>query len=292
MQTTEYDKQKLGKYEGYGSLILNIFLFVIKYIAGILSGSIALIADAWHTLSDSVSSLIIIIGFYISKKPADNHRPFGYERAETIASIIVGVLLAVVAFNFFIESIHRLQSHKAVNYGTLAITVTIISIILKEAMAQYAFWAGKKTNSSALKADGWHHRSDAISSVVILAGIFLQKYAWWIDGLLGILVSILIGYASFSILRSAILPLLGESPDGDTVSHILELSEKHCPLGDHLHHFHIHRYGNHTELTFHMRLPSDMPIEKAHQLVDQLEKTIKEQLDIYATIHIEPYVEE
>ena len=179
---TTNKKNRLAYIEGWLSIFTNIILFGLKYWAGIVTGSVAIIADAWHTLSDSISSVIVLIGIKISDKPADKEHPFGHGRAELIASMIIGVLLAIIAFNFVLESIEKLKDHESVVYGKLAIIVTIVSILSKEMLAQYAFWAGRKIKSPILKADGWHHRSDAISSILILIGIFIGKYFWWVDG--------------------------------------------------------------------------------------------------------------
>jgi cation diffusion facilitator family transporter len=171
-------------------------LFGFKYWAGISSGSVAIIADAWHTLSDSITSIIVVISVWIASRPADEEHPFGHGRAEILATTIIGVILAVIAVEFFIESVQRLVRREAANYGTLAIVITAISVLAKEGLARYSIIVGKKTGSRSLKADAWHHRSDAISSVVILVGIFLNKYIWWIDGAMGILVTLLILHAA------------------------------------------------------------------------------------------------
>lgn len=205
-------KQSYAYVEGWLAIGTNILLFGIKYWAGIVSGSIAIIADAWHTLSDSLTSIVLLIGTRISNKPADREHPFGHGRAEWISSLIIGVLLAVIAFNFIIESIERLINHEEVVFGTLAIVVTIISIVVKEGLAQYAFWTYKKSGSKSVRADAWHHRSDAISSVIILAGIFLGRYFWWIDSFLGLAVAGMLIYATVDILRDTTHIILGEKP--------------------------------------------------------------------------------
>ena len=163
--------------EGWISIMTNLLLFGVKYWAGIVSGSIALIADAWHTLTDSVSSVIVLIGGKLSSKPADEEHPFGHGRAEHIAAIIIGMLLALVAFDFVLSAIEKFNSGEGGRFGTIAIVVTVLSIVGKEALAQYAFWAYRKTGSSILKADAWHHRTDSLSSIVILVGILVGKYS-------------------------------------------------------------------------------------------------------------------
>lgn len=282
------DTNFLKYLEGWLSIILNILLFILKYWAGIVTGSIAIIADAWHTLSDSLSSVVVLVGVKVSNKPADKEHPFGHGRAELIASIIIGIMLAVIAFNFVLESIEKLKGGESAVFGKIAIIATLISIVAKELMAQFAFWAGRKTKSVTLKADGWHHRSDAVSSVIILAGIFLGPYFWWIDGVMGIIVAIMIFYAAYEIIRDASNPLLGEEPDDEMMKNLNLIASNVAGFDVRLHHVHMHRYGNHTEITFHIVLPKDYTLEKVHAISSEIEQELKNNHQIFATIHADP----
>jgi len=282
------DKSNWAEVEGWLSIFGNIVLFILKYWAGLLTGSIAIIADAWHTLSDSLSSVIVIIGAKISKKPADEDHPFGHGRADLISAFIIGILLLLVAFDFIIESYHTLQNQESSKFGNIAVIVMIISVVLKELLAQFAYFGAKKTNSKVLKADAWHHRSDAISSLVILVGIFLGPYFWWIDGALGMIVAIMIGYAAYEIISDSIHSLLGESPSDTIIDELKSTIGEVHPYDLEPHHFHLHVYGDHSELTFHIRLPQDMPIKQAHDIATVLEEAILEKYAYVSTIHIEP----
>lgn len=282
-------QNKLGERATLFSLVLNIVLFGIKLWAGIISNSVALVADAWHTLSDSISSVAVLIGLKVSSQPADKKHPYGHGRAEIISAVVVGVLLAVVGFNFLIESFLKLRSHEEVHYGMVAIVVTIISIVVKEGMAQYSIIIGKKSQSKALIADGWHHRSDAISSTVILVGILIGRKFWWIDGVLGILISLMLFYTTYVILRDAVSVLLGEEIDKSTKKGIKKLGKSISDYDVQPHHFHIHQYGvSHTELTFHIRLPDDMLLREAHEIATEYENAIFKKYGLIATIHIDP----
>jgi len=280
-------RAKLAVREGWISIISNTLLFIVKYWAGIVSGSIAIIADAWHTLSDSISSVILLIGIKIANKPADKEHPFGHGRAEAITTIVIGLILVFIAFTFFIESIGKLSDRKSAEYGTIALVVTIISIVVKEALAQYAYFIARKTGSDAIRADGWHHRSDAISSVIILAGILLGRTYWWIDGVLGIAVAIMIMYAAWDVQKDTLLSLLGEIPDEETITQINLICKRFAPDNFDAHHFHLHRYGNHIEITFHIRLPRDMHLVDAHDIADTIESNIRKQMNMHATIHLD-----
>ncbi|HPG32383.1 MAG: cation transporter [Lentimicrobiaceae bacterium] len=274
--------------EGWVSVGGNIMLFILKFWAGIATGSIAIIADAWHTLSDSLTSIVVVIAAKVSAKPADKEHPFGHGRAELIAAMIIGMLLSVVAFNFILEGVKRLQTKELVSYSIFAIVATVISVIAKEGMAQYAFHIARKTGSKSVRADGWHHRSDAISSLVILAGIFLGKQIWWVDGVLGIIVALLIFYAAYDILKDAINIMMGETPENSLIRQIESICKNESLLELAPHHFHIHRYGDHTEMTFHIRLPDGLSIFDAHEIATRIEKHIKEDTGIISTIHMEP----
>ncbi|WP_372753014.1 cation diffusion facilitator family transporter [Labilibaculum sp.] len=288
MKNFKLDKSNWAFVEGWLSIVGNILLFGLKYWAGLATGSIAIIADAWHTLSDSLSSVIVLISAKISKKPADKDHPFGHGRADLISAFIIGMLLLLVAFDFIMKSYKTLQSGESSEFGSIAIFVMITSVVIKELLAQFAYRGAKKTNSKVLKADGWHHRSDAISSLVILVGIFLGPYFWWIDGTLGMIVAFLIGHAAYEIISDSIHSLLGESPS-DTIIEELKLSIKEVHDYDmDPHHFHLHVYGDHTELTFHIVLPQNMSIKKAHDIATLLEKVIHEKYGYVSTIHIEP----
>lgn len=281
--------KKLAYNEGILSIVTNVLLFGLKYWAGIVTGSVAIVADAWHTLSDSLSSLVVIVGAKVASKPPDKEHPFGHGRAELVASILIAALLGFVAYEFISDSVAKLNNHEEAIFGTLAILVTIISIIIKEAMAQYAFWAARKSGSSSLRADAFHHRTDAISSAIILVGIFVGRYYWWVDGVLGILVAFMILYAAYEILAESISRLLGEAPDAKLIKNLNECAEKVTKLDLMIHHVHVHAYGYHKELTCHIYLPKTMTVEQAHDLSDNLENQIKLDLDIIATIHVEPH---
>ncbi len=281
-------KLKYARQEGWVSIVTNILLAIIKYWAGVVSGSVALIADAWHTASDSLSSIIIIIGAKLSVKPADDKHPFGHGRFEFISTFMVSIMLFIVAFSFIKESIEKFTNHQEASYGIIAIVVTIVSIVGKEILAQYAFYCGRMSDSDSLMADGWHHRSDAISSVIILAGILIGQKYWWMDSLLGMIVAIIIGYTALRLTLKTISRMLGEIPDKDIIDRISEIADKICGPGGMPHHFHIHDYVTHKELTFHLKLDPSMNIDEAHILVSEIEMKIREELEIEATIHIEP----
>ena len=273
---------------GWVSILVNAVLFVLKYWAGIASGSMALIADAWDTLTDCFSSFIVVLGGKLAGKPADKEHPFGHGRMEHIAAIVIGVLLAILAFNFLVNAYEKFISREAVSFGTFAIAVTVISIVSKELLAQYGFWAYRKTGSPVLKANAWNHRGDALSSLVILVGIFLGDYFWWIDSVLTVIVAFLIARASYEILSKEIKALLGEEVDPEVIQKITLEVTALLQRNVYIHHFHVHKYGSHQELSCHIKLPAQMSLDEVHAICSRIEEMIKIRFEMIATIHPEP----
>lgn len=281
-------KSKDAYRQGIISILVNTLLFVAKYYAGIVSGSVALVTDAWHTISDSASSVVLIVGTKLASKPADKEHPYGHGRIELITALIIGIMLTLIGFNFLSNSINKLISREAADFGALAIGVTIASILLNEALAQYAFYLSRKRNNPSLKADGWHHRSDALSSVIILVGIWIGSLWWWMDGVLGIIMAGFIFYAGYGIFKEVINPLIGVRPDPAIVDKFKAIANEIAGKDVKAHHFHIHQYGAHTELTFHIQTEGSISLKEAHNLADRIEKEIDARLSIEATIHMEP----
>ncbi|MCL2443831.1 MAG: cation diffusion facilitator family transporter [Treponema sp.] len=285
------NKLKAQVTEGILSVVINAVLFGVKFWAGIFSGSIALIADAWHTLSDSLTSIFVIFSAKLSSRKPDKDHPFGHGRWEQISSIFIAFILGIIGYDFFINSIERFKNREEAAFGTVAIVVTAVSIVVKELLAQYAFYIGRKTDNVIVKADGWHHRSDALSSIVVLIGIIITKFTadfWWMDSALGIFCALAIFYAAFQILKESISKLLGEEPDKDLIEKINNEVKKIYTDDLQVHHLHLHNYISQKEITLHIMLDKNMTIENSHKIATDIENMIKEQFDMTATIHIDP----
>ena len=270
------------------SIAGNVILFIVKYWVGLSVDSVAMQADAWHTLSDTLTSLIVLAGFWMAARPPDREHPFGHGRAESIGALIIGTLLAVVAFSFLQDSLMRLFTGDTVDYSQLSILVFLATVFVKEAMAQVSMYAGRQRDSEVLIADGWHHRSDALTSLFIVIGAWAGGAYGWIDGALGIMVSLFIFYAAGSILRDVVTSLLGERPRHEMQQRIMAAITQTAPEASDIHHMHLHRYGDHREMTLHIRLPDDMPLREAHAIAHRVEQMLHERFDIAATVHVDP----
>jgi cation diffusion facilitator family transporter len=280
------NKQRLGYLEGGLSIVLNTLLFALKLWAGRQAGSVAMVADAWHTLSDTLTSLVVVLGFWIASRPADHGHPFGHGRAELVGGVAIGMMLAMVGVGFLRDSFGQLRNHGPVIFGPTALWIFGLSALLKEGIAQLSIRFGRRVGAASLVADGWHHRSDAIASALILGGAFLGRLFWWMDGVLGLCVSLLILFVAYDIIRDAANTILGESPAEDTLRAVAALATECSGLQD-AHHLHVHRYGDHGELTVHVRPAAGTGLKQACAAVSELRRRIGQVLDLEATIHLE-----
>jgi cation diffusion facilitator family transporter len=285
------NRKKAQLFEGWLSIVVNAALFALKFWVGLVTGSVALMADAWHTMSDSLTSIIVVFAAKLASKKPDKEHPFGHGRWELICTILIGCILAFIGYEFLVSSIERFRNREEVIYGTIALVVTIVSIIIKELLAQTAFYIGRKTDNSIVSADGWHHRTDSLSSVVVLIGILTTKIIadlWWMDSVLGIFCALAIFYAAFRILQESAQKILGEEPPQELIEEIKkEISDTYGGCLE-VHHFHIHCYITQKELTIHIRLPGDITIEEGHKIATNIENMIHNKFDMVTTIHLEP----
>ncbi len=277
-----------GYLSGSLSVAVNVLLAILKYWAGIVTGSVALAADAWHTISDTLSSIALLFATRTTRKPADPEHPFGHGRADLIMSVGIGVVIGTVGLNFLIEAIADLADPQPVLYGTVGRVAGIVSIVAKELLAQFSFFASRRSGMKSIRADGWHHRSDSLTSIIVLIGIVLAGDQYWVDAVLSMIVAIFLLVAAGKVILDSARPLLGESPNTRTLDGIREIGRRISPMFNSVHHVHIHRYGAHTEMTCHVNMDSDMSVGDAHDLVDDFEQALRDDLGLEPTVHIEP----
>ncbi len=281
-------RQKYAGLEGWVSIVINIFLFVIKLVIGLKSQSIALIADAVHSLSDSATSLVIIIGFKIAGKPADKEHPFGHGRMESVASLIVSVLLFVAGFELLVASIKSSFSSNGVIVQPWMLAVVLVTLIVKELLARFSKSLGKMINSSALIADGYHHSTDAWSTGIVLLGLFLSYFGLGgFDGLAGILVSGIIFYSAIQCAKEAIEPLLGQAPDPEVLRRIeASAMEEDGVMG--VHDIICHYYGQATLISLHIEVSDTESAPNLHELSEKVEQKLSRTYGGKAVVHIDP----
>ncbi len=282
------DREKAGYWEGIVSIIINTIIFCLKYYLGITYNSISVIADAIHTLSDAATSGIVVISFWITYKPADKEHPFGHGRAEFIGTIIVGTLLCVVGYEFLADSFNKFIRRESLIFNLGLVIVMFSSAVVKELIGRWSLWLGSRYEAPILVGDAWHHRSDAIASALVGLGVVVGERLWWVDSVLGMGVSLLIVYVGIRLILTTSKELLGRSLPSTLEEDVRRVISSTSENVSDVHHIHIHRYGGHVEVTLHIRLPSDMPLSKAHEIATQIEKELRKKYSWEVTVHVEP----
>ena len=279
----------------YGTLgaVVGIFLyfclFTGKYLAGFFSGSIAIMADAFNNLSDAGSSFISLIGFVFSGKKPDLDHPFGHGRIEYLAGLGVSFLILLMGAELAKNSVQKILHPVSVQISTLSIAVLSASILVKLYMAYYNHAIGKKIRSATMAATATDSLSDAVATtVVLLAMLFLAVTGINIDGYCGILVAVFILAAGIGAAKETVSPLLGQAPDPEFVKEIKELVMQHEEvLG--IHDVAVHDYGpGRVMVSLHAEVSGDGNIYELHDLIDRIERELKEKLHCETVIHMDP----
>ena len=276
---------------------VNAVLIVLKFIAGFVGRSSAMVADAVHSLSDFVTDIIVIVFVKIAGKPRDKGHEYGHGKFETFATMIIGFILCLAGLGLMINGIelvvHNLHGHTLPKPGMLALVIAIISIISKEWLYRYTTNVGKKVNSQAVIANAWHHRSDAISSVGTLIGIsgaiFLGDKWRILDPIAAIVVSLFIIKSGYDIMKPAVADLLEASLPESMENEILKLV-KTVPGITYVHNLRTRRIGNDIAVDLHVKMDGHLTLTTAHELATEAENAIKSRFgkNSIINIHMEP----
>lgn len=279
----------------YGSLCssvgigLNICLFIGKYLAGVLSGSIAIMADAFNNLSDAGSSLITLIGFKFAGMKPDAEHPFGHGRIEYISGLAVSAAIILMGVELAKSSVSKILSPSPVEMNLTAIVILVVSVCVKLYMCSYNRFVGRQIDSAAMKATATDSLSDAVAtSVVLLAMLVLKFTGVNVDGWCGAMVALFILYAGYSAAKDTLSPLLGQPPEEELINQIRDIALSHSEIVG-IHDLVVHDYGpGRLMISFHGEVPGDGNIFELHDVIDQAEKELKEKLGCDAVIHMDP----
>lgn len=286
-------RTKYGYLEGWISVFINALLFALKLFFGLLINSISLIADAFHTLADILTSIVVLIGFKIAKKPADIEHPYGHGRFETVATLAIAILLLIAGFEFLKSSLDRYMHVEAVRGSILVVAVMLFSALAKEWLARFSVDLGKRIDSSVLIADAWHHRSDAIASLLVAAAIVAAFFGYYrVDAVFGMIVSVLIIYTGIELGKTSVSFLMGKAPSQDLVVEIEQIS---CSVEGVVstHKTSVHDYGGRKAVSLHIQVDKTLSVDKSHAIAASVKYKIAQQLeDTSVEVHVEPCEEE
>ena len=278
-----------GKLASFFGVITNVLLFAVKLVFGLLASSISIIADSINNLSDTGNSFVALIGFKISSKPADKEHPFGHQRLEYLAGLIISIVIVVLAGNMLIQSIQRIISNESSTYTLWTFIILGIAILLKIYQAWFNYRVGKLISSVTLKATAVDSLMDVIATSAVLASSLVSYFVGWnIDGYMGILVSIVVGYSGIKMIKETIDPLIGTPADKQLVNKVIkDILSFDGVLG--VHDLRVHSYGpTKIFMSVDVEVNCKDDIVCSHGIVDKIESFIKKKYDIDLVIHMDP----
>ncbi len=284
-------RQAYGMLCGVVGIFLNILLFAGKFLAGTISNSIAITADAFNNLSDAASSLVTLLGFHFAGAKPDPDHPYGHGRIEYISGLGVAALILIMAYELVKDSVKKIFHPEQTECSALIVAILLIAVLVKLYMFFYNHTIGKKINSAAMRATALDSLSDMVAtSVVLLATLVAHFTGLQIDGYCGVAVGLFICYAGINAAKDTLNPLLGQAPDPEEVEKIKEIvmsHEKVCGIHDLI----VHDYGPGRQMiSLHAEVPAEGNILEIHDEIDLIEMELKQKLHCDATIHMDPVI--
>lgn len=280
-----------GNMAGAVGIVCNLLLCGFKFLAGIVTGSVAISADAVNNLSDASSSIITLLGFRMSAKPADAEHPYGHGRTEYLSGLAVSVMILLIGLELVKSSVEKIIHPAPIEAGVLPVVILSVSILVKLWMAAFNRKLGRLIASPALEATAADSRNDVISTGAVLIATLLQMaFRWQLDGWMGLAVALFILYSGWGLVKDAIAPLLGQAPDPELVAHILEVTREYPGvLG--IHDLIVHDYGPGRRFaSLHVEMDAAGDVLHSHDVIDQIERRFLEQDGLHVIIHYDPIV--
>lgn len=283
-----------GKYvslAGFTGIVLNVLLFIGKLIVGILSGSVAVVADAFNNISDAGSSVVTLIGFRLAGKPVDKEHPLGHGRLEYISGFIVDMLIVLVGFELLKSSIEKIANPVLPSVETVTLVLLGAAILVKVWLFFFYRKIGNFTDSASVKASASDSLTDCVATTLVLASALIAKlWGVAIDGWAGILVAVFILYTGIKAAKETIDLLLGSTPDPKFIEEIYAFAKAYPRIVG-IHDVMVHDYGPGRQIvSFHAEVPSDSDINIAHEEVDRMERDMHDKFGCIVTIHLDPLV--
>ena len=282
-------RERYGVLAGGVGIFLNLLLSLGKFFAGVLTGSIAVTADAFNNLSDAGSSVVTLVGFKLAGQKADAGHPFGHGRMEYLAGLLVSLMILLVGVELGKSSIEKILRPEVVEFSPVSVAILAASILVKLWMGRFNRILGRRIGSAAMEATAADSLSDVAATSAVLAGTLIGHFAHVsVDGWFGAAVAVFILRAGWGAARDTVDPLLGSAPDPELVRAIRELVLSH-PQVTGMHDLVIHDYGPGRRLcSFHAEVPQDADILETHDAIDHIEREIRETFGVEATVHIDP----
>lgn len=284
-------RARCGNLAGLVGICCNLLLSAGKFLAGLLTGSVAISADAVNNLSDASSSIITLLGFRLAARPADDEHPYGHGRTEYLSGLAVSVMILLIGAELAKTSIQKILSPEPITTGMVSILILAASILVKFWMAAFNRHVGQLIRSATLEATAADSRNDVISTGAVLIATLLQmQFGWNLDGYMGLAVAAFILWSGWGLVKDSIAPLLGQTPDPELVRHIADVTLSYPGvLG--IHDMIVHDYGPGRQFaSLHAEMAASADVLESHDTIDRIEKYFLEQEGLHVVIHYDPIV--
>lgn len=288
-QSKEEARTRVGIISGRVGLVSNFMLFVIKLIAGTMSGSISIVTDGMNNLGDSASSLLTLFGFRAASKPADKEHPYGHERSEYISGLLISVIIIYVGIQFFTSSIQQILNPTSLNASLIVFVMLIVSIIAKIIQGKFYRTAAQSIHSNTLHGAAQDSLNDVYVTIIVLMSAMVETFTGWqIDGYAGALLSIMIVYSGIQAINDSINDLLGTRPSKEEIKEMKVLLDQYDTIVGY-HDLLVHNYGpNKTFATIHIEIDDSWDLKHSHRVIDNIEIDFAEKLGVELVCHVDP----
>ncbi|MGD9344442.1 MAG: cation diffusion facilitator family transporter [Candidatus Aminicenantes bacterium] len=281
-----------GLLAGWASILATVSLFVLKMILGLVSGSVSIIANAFHLLSHLANSIILVVTFWATARPATAKNPFGHGRMEHLAPLIMSIFLFVSGIQLAERSFHQALDPHELHFWTALPWILLASIVVKQWLSQFITYLGNRVHSHAILINAFHHKIEAVMSLTVIGGLVASHnfHHPEIDGYIGILVSLWLLYLGFTHAKEAIVPLLGQAPSKDMIAKIRETAKSVDGVED-VHEIIVHDYGSMYMMSMHVEIPEKFNSAEMHEIAERCERKLRKHFGGEVVCHTDPLLE-
>ena len=289
--TTPKGRELFGRLAGAVGIICNLILSIMKLIIGTVTNSVSITADATNNISDAGSSIVTLVGFRLSGKPADKDHPYGHARIEYISSLIISFIILLIGCSIFKESVIKIFKPEESLFNIATVIILVVSIIVKLWLSVFNTYLGKQIDSKALEATAIDSRNDVITTTAVLIASVISHFTGFnLDGYMGVIVSIFILISGINLVKETLNPLLGQPPTKE----MFESIEKKILSYDNVlgvHDLMVHSYGPNTYFaSAHIEMDAKIDVLVCHDIMDQIERDFKSDLNIHLVVHLDPTI--
>ena len=289
--TTPKGRELFGRLAGAVGIICNLILSIMKLIIGTVTNSVSITADATNNISDAGSSIVTLVGFRLSGKPADKDHPYGHARIEYISSLIISFIILLIGCSIFKESVIKIFKPEESLFNIATVIILVVSIIVKLWLSVFNTYLGKQIDSKALEATAIDSRNDVITTTAVLIASVISHFTGFnLDGYMGVIVSIFILISGINLVKETLNPLLGQPPTKE----MFESIEKKILSYDNVlgvHDLMVHSYGPNTYFaSAHIEMDAKIDVLVCHDIMDQIERDFKSELNIHLVVHLDPTI--